>query len=59
MPQPTPIAVVSCVIDVHFAPPCAVECPQTTSTFVQARIDISSMIAAATGTVHFSNAWIQ
>ena len=59
MPQPTPIAVVSCVIAVHLALPCAVEWPQTMLTLFQARIDIRTMIAAAIGTVHFSNAWIQ
>src|SRR3954451_18725405 len=51
MPQPTPIAVISCVIEVHLSPPLAVECVQTTSTFVQARIEITIMNAAATGTV--------
>jgi hypothetical protein len=59
IPQPTPIAVISCVIAVHLSPPLTVLSFQTTSTFVQASTVISAMIAAAIGTVHFSNVWIQ
>jgi hypothetical protein len=59
IPQPTPIAVISCVIAVNLSPPLAVELVQEMSTLDHARIDISTMIAAATGTVHFSNVWIQ
>ena len=53
------MAVISCVIAVKLSPPLTVEWPQTTSTFVQARMLITTMIAAATGTVYFSNVRIR
>jgi len=59
IPQPTPIAVISCVIAVHLSPPLAVEWLQTTSVFVHARIEITIMNAAAIGTVYDSNDWIR
>ena len=54
-----PIAVISCVTDVSLSPPLTVEVFHEMSTFRHARIDIRTMIAAAIGTVYFSNAWIQ
>ena len=59
MPQPTPIAVSSCVYAVSLSAPCAVECVHTMFTFVQARMLMTSTITAATGTVYFSNDWIR
>ena len=59
MPQPTPIAVSSCVTAVSLSAPCAAEFVQTTFTFVQARMLITITITPATGTVYFSNVWMR
>ena len=59
MPQPTPIAVMSCVTAVSLSAPCAVEWSQTMFTFVHARMLMMITITAATGTVYFSNDWMR
>ena len=59
IPHPTPIAVNSCVYAVSLSAPCAVEWLHTTFTFVHARMLMTTMISAATGTVYFSNEWIR
>lgn len=59
MPQPMPIAVMSCVMAVTWSEPCATVCVQTGVTRVHARQLIAITIIPATGTVYFSNDWIR
>jgi hypothetical protein len=59
MPQPIPIAVMSWEMAVSLSDPETLEVLQTTSDSVQARMLMTTMISAATGTVYFSKVRIR
>jgi hypothetical protein len=56
MPQPMPIAVMTWLIAVQRAVPCALPAKfQSMLPLLQATIDIATRTTSVSGTVHFSN----